>query len=112
MEMAQAPVGPENRRARAADKGLGDAPGFYVTCRLKDLAEARAEGRLMKPPVRKRKRPAARAKPKTAEPAAAQAEAAATRKATKAAGSRSPAKSQSKGQDKGKSSKPKSGKTD
>ncbi|NBC19668.1 MAG: class I poly(R)-hydroxyalkanoic acid synthase [Alphaproteobacteria bacterium] len=104
--------GPKTDALEPADKGLGDAPGFYVTCRLKDLAEARAEGRLMKPPARKRKRPAARAKPKTAEPAAAQAEAAATRKATKAAGSRSPAKGQSKGQDKGKSSKPKSGKTD
>ncbi len=67
------------------DKGLGDAPGVYATCRLGDLAEARAAGKTMKPPAPKRKKAAPR--PKTAakapEPAPAQAETAKRAKTTR-----------------------------
>lgn len=35
-----------------ADQGLGDAPGFYVTCRLADIAEARKKGTVPRPPQR------------------------------------------------------------
>lgn len=37
------------------DKGLGAAPGFYVTCRLEDLAAARKAGKVLRPPPVKRK---------------------------------------------------------
>lgn len=49
------------------DKGLGDAPGFYVTCRLDDLAAARAAGKMMRPPKAKRP-PTPRQAAKAAKP--------------------------------------------
>ncbi len=67
-----------------ADKGLGAAPGFYVTCRLNDMAEARAAAKTLEPPAPKRKKAPARARTRKAEPAPAQAETANPTKTTKA----------------------------
>ncbi len=78
--------GARTKALEPADKGLGDAPGFYATVRMADIEAAREAGEVLRPPVPVRQKPAS--KPKPARAAKEQDSPPQTATATKVAGSK------------------------